>query len=137
MANTSINFLLIMITMTIFHYPVCSFRQSYRSVSKLSTAAIAPLHSLRSLQYVHRIISNSARSSHIMRRRRTALMDSSSSTFFITTPIYYVNGEPHLGHAYTSVMSDIMARFANLDGKKTYFLTGTQSLLCITYFSII
>lgn len=54
-----------------------------------------------------------------------AALDDSSS-FYATTPIYYVNGDPHLGHAYTSVMTDILARFAKLDGKDTFFLTGTD-----------
>ena len=46
--------------------------------------------------------------------------------FFITTPIYYVNGQPHLGHAYTSIVSDIIARFHRKDGRDVFFLTGTD-----------
>lgn len=46
--------------------------------------------------------------------------------YFITTPIYYVNGEPHLGHAYTSVISDIIARFQRKNERKVYFLSGTD-----------
>ncbi|RTZ58531.1 MAG: methionine--tRNA ligase [Gammaproteobacteria bacterium] len=46
--------------------------------------------------------------------------------FFLTTPIYYVNGQPHLGHAYTTVAADIIARFNRLRGKKVFFLTGTD-----------
>jgi methionyl-tRNA synthetase len=49
-----------------------------------------------------------------------------SNHFFITTPIYYVNGYPHLGHAYTSITSDIIARYKRLEGKKVFFLTGTD-----------
>jgi valyl-tRNA synthetase len=49
-----------------------------------------------------------------------------TSPFFITTPIYYVNGQPHLGHAYTSVVSDVIARFQRADGREVYFLTGTD-----------
>lgn len=48
------------------------------------------------------------------------------STFYITTPIYYVNGEPHLGHAYTTILADILARFKRLDGQDVMFLTGTD-----------
>jgi methionyl-tRNA synthetase len=44
--------------------------------------------------------------------------------FYITTPIYYANGAPHLGHAYSSVAADIMARFKRLDGFDVLFLTG-------------
>ena len=46
--------------------------------------------------------------------------------FYITTPIYYVNGFPHLGHAYTSVSADVIARFNRNDGKDVFFLTGTD-----------
>jgi methionyl-tRNA synthetase len=46
--------------------------------------------------------------------------------FYITTPIYYVNGAPHLGHAYTSIAADAVARWKRLDGKDVFFLTGTD-----------
>jgi methionyl-tRNA synthetase len=46
--------------------------------------------------------------------------------FFITTPIYYVNDLPHLGHAYTTVACDVLARFMRLDGRRVRFLTGTD-----------
>jgi len=46
--------------------------------------------------------------------------------FYITTPIYYVNGAPHIGHAYTSIAADVMARFKRLDGYDVFFLTGTD-----------
>ena len=46
--------------------------------------------------------------------------------FFITTPIYYVNDRPHIGHAYTSVACDVLARYKRLAGEKVYFLTGTD-----------
>lgn len=46
--------------------------------------------------------------------------------FYVTTPIYYLNDVPHIGHAYTSVAADVMARFKRLDGYKTFFLTGTD-----------
>ena len=45
---------------------------------------------------------------------------------YITTPIYYVNAPPHLGHAYTTIVADVLNRFHMLTGKKTYFLTGTD-----------
>lgn len=48
------------------------------------------------------------------------------NNFFITTPIYYVNDVPHIGHAYTSLASDVIARFMRLSGKKVKFLTGTD-----------
>ena len=46
--------------------------------------------------------------------------------FYLTTPIYYVNGAPHLGHAYTSTAADVLARFKRLDGYDVFFLTGTD-----------
>ena len=49
-----------------------------------------------------------------------------SSTFYVTTPIYYVNALPHLGSVYTNVVSDVIARFARLDGNDVKFLTGTD-----------
>jgi methionyl-tRNA synthetase len=47
-------------------------------------------------------------------------------SFFITTPIYYVNDQPHIGHAYTTVACDALARFMRLDGHRVKFLTGTD-----------
>src|SRR5258706_4284157 len=46
--------------------------------------------------------------------------------FYITTPIYYPNGEPHLGHAYTTLCADVVARYHRLAGDDTWFLTGTD-----------
>ena len=46
--------------------------------------------------------------------------------FYITTPIYYVNGAPHIGHAYTSVAADVLARWMRLEGREVFFLTGTD-----------
>lgn len=46
--------------------------------------------------------------------------------FYITTPIYYINGEPHIGHAYASMAADIVARFKRLDGFSVQFTTGTD-----------
>jgi methionyl-tRNA synthetase len=47
-------------------------------------------------------------------------------TYYLTTPIFYVNGSPHIGHAYTVLAADVLARFARLDGVETHFLTGTD-----------
>ena len=49
-----------------------------------------------------------------------------SQTYYITTPIYYVNDKPHIGHAYTTLSCDVMARFKRLDGYDVTFLTGTD-----------
>jgi methionyl-tRNA synthetase len=47
-------------------------------------------------------------------------------TFYVTTPIYYVNDVPHLGHAYTTVVADCLSRFHRLRGEEVFFLTGTD-----------
>ena len=47
-------------------------------------------------------------------------------TYYITTPIFYPNGAPHIGHAYTAIATDVMARFQRLDGKDVFFLSGTD-----------
>jgi len=47
-------------------------------------------------------------------------------TFYITTPIFYPNGKPHIGHAYTVISTDALARFQRLDGKDVLFLSGTD-----------
>jgi methionyl-tRNA synthetase len=49
-----------------------------------------------------------------------------SETFYLTTPIYYVNALPHLGHAYTTIAADTMARYRRLAGDDVWFLTGTD-----------
>ena len=46
--------------------------------------------------------------------------------FYITTPIYYPSGKPHMGHAYSSIVADVFARFKRIEGYKVYFLTGTD-----------
>src|SRR5690606_18965406 len=46
--------------------------------------------------------------------------------FYITTPIFYPNGKPHIGHAYEAIATDALARFQRLDGKDVFFLTGTD-----------
>ena len=49
-----------------------------------------------------------------------------SPTYYLTTPIYYVNDKPHIGHAYTTLACDVLARFKRLDGYDVMFLTGTD-----------
>ncbi len=49
-----------------------------------------------------------------------------SNSYYITSPIYYVNDRPHIGHAYTTLACDVMARFKRLDGYDVTFLTGTD-----------
>ena len=51
---------------------------------------------------------------------------SMASPYFVTTPIFYVNGDPHIGHAYTAIAADVLARWKRLDGYDVHFLTGTD-----------
>ncbi|MGP1253146.1 MAG: methionine--tRNA ligase [Kiloniellales bacterium] len=53
-------------------------------------------------------------------------MPDQRSRYYVTTPIYYVNDVPHLGHAYTTLACDALARFMRLDGRRVMFLTGTD-----------
>ncbi len=49
----------------------------------------------------------------------------SERTYYVTTPIYYISGQPHIGHAYTTVVADVLARTARTSGP-SFFLTGTD-----------
>ncbi len=53
-------------------------------------------------------------------------MSENCKTYYLTTPIYYVNDIPHIGHAYTTIIADVVARFSRLKGIDTFFLTGTD-----------
>jgi len=53
-------------------------------------------------------------------------MPDEKKTFYVTTPIYYVNDVPHIGHAYSTVGADALARFKRMDGYEVFFLTGTD-----------
>ena len=63
-----------------------------------------------------------ARHPALTTRRAAATTD----PLYVTTPIYYVNAAPHVGHAYTSVACDAAARFARLDGREATLVTGTD-----------
>jgi methionyl-tRNA synthetase len=47
-------------------------------------------------------------------------------SFYVTTPLYYVNDKPHIGHAYTTIAADVLARWHKMNGRETHFLTGTD-----------
>ena len=54
-------------------------------------------------------------------------------TFYLTTPIYYVNARPHLGHAYSTMVADALVRFHRLMGAEAFFVTGSDEhgqLIC-------
>ena len=50
----------------------------------------------------------------------------SGKGYYLTTPIYYASGDPHIGHAYTTILADVLARFWRQDGADVFFLTGTD-----------
>ena len=52
--------------------------------------------------------------------------DTQKAPYYVTTPIYYVNDNPHIGHVYTTLACDVLARFMRLDGRRVKFLTGTD-----------
>ncbi len=54
------------------------------------------------------------------------MTDNPSKKFYVTTPIYYVNDVPHIGHAYTTIASDVLARYHRLLNEQVFFLTGTD-----------
>ncbi|WFU68615.1 methionine--tRNA ligase [Bradyrhizobium sp. CB2312] len=56
----------------------------------------------------------------------SAVAPARDNVFYITTAIAYPNGQPHIGHAYEAIATDVLARFARLDGKDVFFLTGTD-----------
>src|SRR5205085_9874374 len=56
----------------------------------------------------------------------TAPATSRGNIYYITTAIAYPNGQPHIGHAYEAIATDALARFARLDSKDVFFLTGTD-----------
>ena len=49
-----------------------------------------------------------------------------NKTFYITTPIYYVNDIPHIGHAYTTILADVLSRYQKQIGNDSFFLTGVD-----------
>jgi len=49
-----------------------------------------------------------------------------SQTYYVTTPIYYVNDVPHIGHSYTTIAADVLARYWRMEGRDVHFLTGTD-----------
>ena len=62
----------------------------------------------------------------LLHAHRDQKREAVSDNFHITTPIYYVNDKPHLGHAYTTIAADVVTRWHRLNGRPAYFLTGTD-----------
>src|SRR5512137_25139 len=68
-------------------------------------------------------MNTSPRCSPLHNRQNERAME---NNFYVTTPIYYVNDVPHIGHAYTTVAADVLARYQQLSGSQVFFLTGTD-----------
>jgi len=89
-----------------------------------STRAFVPSHSR---SFVARTVSKASRIAVGSTIGTPATsVDDGKSPFEITTPIYYVNDKPHIGHAYTSTACDVIARFMRLSGREVFFLSGTD-----------
>ena len=61
-----------------------------------------------------------------MNPRNTGAEDGLQKTYYVTTPIYYVNDAPHIGHAYTTVAGDVLTRWHRMRGESVFYLTGTD-----------
>lgn len=68
----------------------------------------------------------SQKSLHIYKTILLSFKSMKKESFYVTTPIYYVNDLPHIGHAYTTILADILARYQRQRGRPTFFLTGTD-----------
>src|SRR5882724_4654998 len=69
---------------------------------------------------------SAARPGHLGGTRAHPAAARAVTAFYLTTPIYYVNDRPHLGHAYTTIVADAMVRYRELAGDDVWFLTGTD-----------
>jgi hypothetical protein len=78
---------------------------------------------------------------HCLRAPLSSVAEASTTRplppFMITTPIFYVNGPPHIGHAYTAVLADCLARYHRLLGRPTHFLTGTRGAIAASFLSVV
>jgi len=94
------------------------------SCTKLNSGWLARSH-LKKYQNESRCLSTLLNVSNTTKTPPTTV-DDGQSPFQITTPIYYVNDKPHIGHAYTSIACDVLARFMRLSGREVFFLSGTD-----------
>ncbi|MBP7381826.1 class I tRNA ligase family protein, partial [Myxococcota bacterium] len=53
-------------------------------------------------------------------------MPETKTPYYVTTPIYYVNDRPHIGHAYCTILADVLRRYHSMFGCETFFLTGVD-----------
>jgi len=62
----------------------------------------------------------------LFNKKQESQKGNTMSAFYITTPIYYVNDEPHAGHGYSTIVADTLARYHRLKGSEVFFLTGVD-----------
>jgi hypothetical protein len=115
-----------------------------------SVSSSSPLHQgvrakLQSCRFASIFICRKQRQKSVINRRiypstscafstpSSSSTDDGKRPFQITTPIYYVNDKPHIGHAYTSTACDVIARFLRLSGREVYFLSGTDEHGQVSY----
>ncbi|KAG6007231.1 hypothetical protein E4U21_006250 [Claviceps maximensis] len=92
-----------------------------------SSQALAGLRRGRlSISYRPKWVCSSCRSGGIRWSSSDRPAASSEKPYYITTPIFYVNAAPHIGHFYTMVLADVLKRWQQIKGKETFFLTGTD-----------
>jgi hypothetical protein len=91
----------------------------------LSLSPSTTIHRGQFLTVSSRTMSSSTLQSTLVGTPETSF-DDGRRPFQITTPIYYVNDKPHIGHAYTSTACDVIARFMRLSGREVFFLSGTD-----------
>lgn len=103
----------------------------------ITTVALAPQRSVRLASSVSPFCQrpNALQSKRAFTKRRTVALSrlgglrvnaSKEETCYVTTPIYYVNDKPHIGHVYTSTLADVYSRYQRAIGRDTFFLTGTD-----------
>jgi methionyl-tRNA synthetase len=95
-----------------------SFRSTSAWTAPVRSLGRAGTHGTSSSRYTSRLLSTVG--------TPATSFDDGVSPFEITTPIYYVNDKPHIGHAYTSTACDVIARFMRLSGREVFFLSGTD-----------
>jgi methionyl-tRNA synthetase len=93
-----------------------------KAVKRAPEAASVPKLAAEALSAIKRAAQNAAAA--LAPAAKTAAIP--GNRYYITTAIAYPNGQPHIGHAYEAIATDALARFARLDGKDTFFLTGTD-----------
>jgi methionyl-tRNA synthetase len=106
----------------------------YSFSSQPQSKSTQPSHSTQSHYVINTVLSLTSTSTSTSTTEATETIlgtpatpfDDGKSPYQITTPIYYVNDKPHIGHAYTSTACDVIARFMRLSGREVFFLSGTD-----------